>query len=100
MNARFFLLPRRVAAVWCGLALGVAGCAPSAQQQAYDLAARTELQAAPENTAAVIAAFQQVIALQPDSAWAGKARARIEAAEARRQSDELHKSVFQEHGVD
>ena len=87
-------------ALGLGLALFVAGCGNSAQQKAYEQAAKAEQQLTTENAATVIAEYQRVIALQPGSAWAGKARARIAAVEARVKAEELHKSIFQEHGID
>jgi len=83
-----------------GLALFVAGCGASAQQKAYERAAQAEQQLTAENGSTVIAEYKQVIALQPGSAWAKKAQARIEAIDAKAKADELHKSVFQEHGID
>lgn len=83
-----------------GLALLVVGCGQSAQQKAYEQAMQAEQQLTTENAATIIAAYKQVIAQQPGSEWANKARARIEAVEARTKAEELHKSVFQEHGVD
>jgi len=83
-----------------GLALGLGGCGNAAQRQAYAHAARAEQQFTLENAPAIIAEYKRVIAVAPGSAWAKKARARIEAVAARVKSEELRKSVFQEHGVD
>lgn len=83
-----------------GLALSAGGCGNAAQQQAYEKAAKAEQQITTENTPALITEYRKVIALQPGSEWAGKAQARIEALEARVKAEELHKSVFQEHGID
>jgi len=82
------------------LMLFVVGCGNSAQQKAYLQAEKAEQQLTAENSAAVVTEYKQVIALQPGSEWAGKAQARIAAIEARTKAEELHKSVFQEHGVD
>ena len=88
----------------CSLAIGLAlfagGCGRSAQEQAYEQAAKAEQQLTAENASAVIAEYKKTIALQPGSEWARKAQARIEAVEARMKAAELHKNVFQEHGVD
>ena len=83
-----------------GCALLVGGCGKSAQQQAYEQAATTEPQLTAENASAIIAEYKKVIALQPGSEWARKAQARIEALEAKTKAEELHKNVFQEHGID
>lgn len=87
-------------ALGIGLALFAAGCGNSAQQKAYEQAAKAEQQLAAENAATVVAEYKRVIALQPGSDWARKAEARIAAVEARAKAEELRKSVFQEHGVD
>lgn len=89
----------RVAMIF-GLLLLAAGCGDSAQRQAYEKAEKTEQRLSTENASAVIAEYKRVIALQPGSEWAAKAQARIEAVEAKAKADELHKSVFQEHGID
>ena len=84
-----------------GLALLVVGCGGNAaQQQAYEKAAKAEQQITAENAPALVTEYKQVIALQPGSEWAKKAQTRIEALEARVKAEELHKSVFQEHGID
>ena len=85
-----------------GMTVGlvVSGCGQSAQQKTYEQAAQKEQQLTAENAAAIIAEYKQVITLQPGSDWAKKAQARIDAVEAKTKADELHKSVFQEHGVD
>jgi hypothetical protein len=82
------------------LALFVAGCGDSAQQQAFEQAAKAEQQFAAENAPTIIADYRRVIALQPGSEWAKKAQERIAAMEARLKAEELRKSVFQEHGID
>ena len=86
--------------LWLGSALWSGGCGQSAQQQAYESAMKAEQQLTVENTATIITAYQRVIALQPGTVWARKARDRIGALTAKTEADELHKSVFQEHGVD
>ena len=91
---------RRVAALLFILMLLLGGCGNSAQRQAYEQAAAAERQLTADNAPAIIAQYQRVIVLEPDSAWAKKARARIDALEARARADELHKSIFQEHGID
>lgn len=91
--------PRWIAAGFA-LALCLGGCGNAAQQQAYEHAVQLEEKYTAESAPAIIKEFQQVIALEPDSAWAKKARTRIEALEARVKADEQHKSIFQEHGVD
>ena len=83
-----------------GLTLFVLGCGNAAQQKAFEQATKAERQLTAENAAAIVAEYQQVIALQPGSEWAKQAQARIEAVEARVKAEELHKSVFQEHGID
>jgi len=83
-----------------GFTLLISGCGNSAQKEAYEHAARAEQQMTPENTSAIVAEYKQVIALKSDSEWAKKAQARIDAVEAKTKADELHKNVFQEHGVD
>jgi len=87
-------------ALGIGLALVLGGCGNAAQQAAFDQAAKAEQHLTAENAATVIADYRQAIALQPDSALAGKARKRIDALEARLNAEEQRKSVFQEHGVD
>jgi len=83
-----------------GLALLAGGCGKSVQQKAFDDALGKEQQMSEASTGAIIAEYSRVIALQPDSEWAALARARIEALEAKAKAAELHKSIFQEHGVD
>jgi hypothetical protein len=83
-----------------GLALAVVGCSNRAQQQAYERAAQAEQHLTVENAPALIADYRRVITLKPGSTWAGKAEERIAAVEARMKAEELHKAVFQEHGVD
>jgi len=98
MKTRAFKL--KTAGLILGLALLAGGCGNSAQQKAYEQAAKAEQQLTAENAAAVVADYRRVIALQPGSDWAGKARARIAAVEARLKAEELRKAVFQEHGID
>ncbi|HEY8993714.1 MAG TPA: hypothetical protein VIM71_03435 [Lacunisphaera sp.] len=76
------------------------GCGNRAQQQAYEHAVQMEQHLTAENVPTLIADYRRVIALEPDTAWARKAAERIAALEARVKAEELHKSVFQEHGVD
>jgi outer membrane protein assembly factor BamD (BamD/ComL family) len=91
---------RILPALLIGLVLFGCGCGNSAQQKAYEQAAKAEQQLTAENASAVIAEYKKIITLQPGSEWARKAQARIEAVEARVKAEELHKNVFQEHGVD
>ena len=100
MKTQAFNLKTVVFTLWIGLVLFVGGCGNSAQQKAYEQAAKTEQQLTMENAAAIIPKYKQVIALQPGTEWARKAQARIEAVEARVKAEELRKSVFQEHGID
>jgi outer membrane protein assembly factor BamD (BamD/ComL family) len=100
MKTARLTIPRPAAALLIGLALLLGGCGNSAQQQAYEQAASAERQLTAENSPAIIAQYKRVIARQPGSNWAKKAQARIDALEARARADELHKSVFQEHGID
>ena len=83
-----------------GLALAAGGCGNAAQKNAFEHAAKAEQQVTLENAPAVIAEYRQVIALEPGSGWAKKAQTRIEALDAGVKAKELHKSVFQEHGID
>jgi hypothetical protein len=83
-----------------GLVLLVSGCGNTAQQQAYERAMQAEQQMTSENAPALVADYRRVIALEPGSRWARQAEERIAAVEARIKAEELHKSVFQEHGVD
>ncbi len=92
--------PGLIGALALGLALLAGGCGNSAQQTAYAQAEKAEQHLTAENAAAIIAQYQQVIALEPGSAWARRAHARIEALEARAKAEEQRKNVFQEHGVD
>jgi hypothetical protein len=78
----------------------MSGCGNAAQQQAYERAMKTEQHLTVESLPTLIADYRRVIALEPGSTWARKAAERIAAAEARIKAEELHKSVFQEHGVD
>ena len=81
-------------------ALAVAGCGNRAQQQAYERAVQAEQHLTVETAPALIADYRRVIALEPNTAWARQAGERIAAVEARVKAEELHKAVFQEHGVD
>ena len=87
-----------------GLVLGAlllaSGCGNRAQQQAYERAVQAEQHLTVETAPALIADYRRVIALEPDTAWARQAGERIAAVEARVKAEELHKAVFQEHGVD
>ena len=98
MKHRTFSTKQILSALLIGLALG--GCGNAAQQQAYEQAFKAEQQLTAENARAIVSEYQRAIALQPGSDWAKKAQARIEAVEAKTKADELHKSVFQEHGID
>jgi two-component SAPR family response regulator len=85
------------------VALILAGCGNAQQKSAYEHAFAAEQQhqqITAEEVAALIREYQGVIHLEPDSAWAKKARERITALQTRANTDETHKSVFQEHGVD
>jgi len=95
ISLRFF-----VSALTFGFTLLVGGCGNSAQKEAYEHAEKAEQQMTAENAPAIVSEFKQVIALKPDSEWAKKAQSRIDAVEAKTKADELHKNVFQEHGVD
>jgi len=92
--------PGLIGALVLGLALLAGGCCRTAQQTAFEQAAKTEQQQTGENTPAIITAYRKVIALQPGTTWARQAQARIEAIEARTKAEEQRKNVFQEHGVD
>ena len=100
MKTKLLKLKTVVLTFGIGLTFFTGGCSKSAQQQSYEQAAQKEQQLTVENTAALIAEFKQVIAVQPGSEWAKKAQAHIAALEAKTKAEELHKSVFQEHGVD
>jgi len=89
-----------VLALVIGFTIFAGGCGKSAQQKAYEQAAEKEQQLTAENAAAIIAEYKQLIALEPDSEWAKKAQAHVAALEAKAKAEELHKSIFQEHGVD
>jgi len=89
-----------VPAVALGLSLLVSGCGNRAQQAAYECAAQAEQHLTVENAPALLADYRRVIAIEPNTAWARKAEERIAAVEARVKAEELHKAVFQEHGVD
>lgn len=93
-------LPQVARVVALGLALLLSACGNSAQKKAYEHAATMEQQVAPEKVPAVIAEYQEVIRLEPGSSWAKKAQARVEILQAKVKAEELHKSVFQEHGID
>lgn len=83
-----------------GALLLVSGCSNRAQQQAYERAVQAEQHLTVENAPVLIADYRRVIALEPDTGWARKAAERIAAVEARVKAEELHKAVFQEHGID
>jgi hypothetical protein len=95
-----FNLTRSGAAVLVALGLWIVGCGNAAQQQAYEKAAQAEQQLTAENVPAIRLAYRQVIALQPGTAVARKAQARIDSIDAKMKAAELHKAVFQEHGID
>jgi hypothetical protein len=95
-DSRTLLLPVLVA----GFVLFASGCGNRAQQQAFERAVQAEQQMTVENAPALLADYQRVIALDTRSAWARKAGERIAAIKARVKAEELHKAVFQEHGVD
>lgn len=76
------------------------GCGPNEQARAYARAEQAEQRFTVETAPAVIADYRRVIALDPDSDWARKAGARIQALEARVRAEETRRDVFQEHGVD
>lgn len=78
----------------------VAGCDNAVQRQAYEAVAKKESQLAADQAPALIAEYQQVIRLAPGSTWAKQAQLRIDSIKRRVSADELHKSVFQEHGID
>ena len=90
----------RVAPLLFALVLLLGVCGNSSQQKAYEQAAAAERHLTAETAPAIIAQYKQVIAREPGSSWAKKAQARIDALEARARADELHQSVFQEHGID
>jgi NAD/NADP transhydrogenase beta subunit len=100
MKTTLFNFRAPVLTLGIGLAIFVSGCGRSAQQKAYEQAAQKEQQLTAENTAALIAEFKQVITRQSGTEWAAKAQAHVAALEAKAKTEELHKSVFQEHGVD
>ncbi len=80
----------------------IAALAPAASepQAAFEQAMKAEQQLTAENLSAIIAKYRQVIALQPDSEWAGKARVRIEVLEARIKAEELRQSDARKHRAD
>ncbi|HMD60607.1 MAG TPA: hypothetical protein VKG78_04215 [Opitutaceae bacterium] len=81
-------------------ALLAGGCG-SAQERAYENAARMEQQLSADRLGAAVAEYQRVIRIEPGTPWAKKAQERIDAVQARIQkADELHKSVFHENGID
>jgi len=100
MNTAKLFVRHIAATLGLGLALLVAGCGNSGQQKAYEQAAAAEQRVTSETLPHVIAQFEEVIRLQPGSAWARKARARVEALQAKAKAEEQRKAVFQEHGVD
>jgi len=98
MNARKRKTVVGVCAIGAAVLFGA--CGNAVQKQAYEQAAKMEQQGSRDNPTALIAEYQRVVRLEPDSAWARKAQARIDAIKAQAKADELHQSVFQEHGVD
>ena len=100
MKTKIFNFTRAVLTLGTCAAFLVGGCTKSVQQKAYEQAAQKEQQLSAESAAAIIADYKRLIALEPDSEWARKAQAHIAALEAKMKAEELHKSVFQEHGVD
>lgn len=95
--------PRRwltALALLLALGAGAAGCGRSAQAMAYARAEEAERHFTTETAPAIIADYQRVIALDPTTDWAKKAGGRIQALQARVRTQETHKDVFQEHGVD
>ena len=82
------------------LALAFVGCGDSTQQKAYEQVAKTEQQLGADNSQTIIQEYRKVIAMDSGSDWAKKAAARIDAVETRLKAEEMHKSVFQEHGID
>jgi uncharacterized protein YmfQ (DUF2313 family) len=100
MKSSANMVTRAAAPILFGLALLLAGCGNAAQEKAYAHAVQLEQQFTPEKAPAIITEYRRVIALEPGSAWAQKARERVAALEARVQAAEQHKAVFQEHGVD
>ena len=100
MNHQKFSPKRILSVLSIGLVLLVVGCGNSAQQKAYEQSVKAEQQLTAENAVVIVAEYKKAIALQPGSEWAKKAQVRIEAVEARMKAEELHKSVFQEHGID
>ncbi len=81
-------------------ALLVGACSDSPQQQAYEHAVKREQQLPRADASALVAEYQRIVRLEPGSTWARKAQVRIDALEAQIKAEELHQSVFQEHGVD
>ena len=82
-----------------GAALLFGACGNSAQKEAYEKAVKMD-QLPGDHATALVMEYERVVRMEPDSAWARKAQTRIEAIKAQAKADELHKSVFQEHGVD
>ena len=76
------------------------GCGFTEQRRAYERAVTAEQQATPEHFAEIVAQYEQVARMHPGTKWADKAEEHAKALRAKLSSDELHKSVFQEHGVD
>lgn len=82
-------------------ALLLGACGASTQREAFEKAETLEQQLPPEKAAPVLAEYQHVISLDPTSKWADRARERVSVLERKAaQAEELHKAVFQEHGVD
>ena len=82
-----------------GAALLFGACGNAAQKEAYEKAVKMD-QLPGDHATALVMEYERVVRMEPDSAWARKAQARIDAIKAQAKADELHKSVFQEHGVD
>ncbi|HZL44653.1 MAG TPA: hypothetical protein VFC28_00370 [Opitutaceae bacterium] len=59
-----------------------------------------EQQLPSDHATAIVTEYQKVIRMESGSEWAKKAQLRIEAMQARQKADEMHKSVFQENGID
>jgi outer membrane protein assembly factor BamD (BamD/ComL family) len=100
MKTNLFKLNAVGLALAIGLTIFATGCGKSVQQKAYELAVEKEQQLTSENAATIVAEYKAVITLHPGTEWARKAQARADAMEAKTKTEELHKSVFQEHGVD
>lgn len=82
------------------LIFAATACKENSQSKAYDRATEREQHFTTEAAPAIVAQYQAVIRIEPNSAWATRAKRRIEAVQARLTAEEQHKAVFQEHGVD